>query len=73
VEGRGRRKIRLIEGNAKNCPIKGLCRRFYLSEAKNPIPPPLYTLCTVYLFTPGRGEGEEVNQREGERGNSSQS
>ncbi len=55
----------------------------YLSEAQNPIPsPPPYTLyiqytCihyTVYLFTQGRGEGGgELNQREGERGNSSQS
>jgi hypothetical protein len=31
-------------------------------------------LCTftVYLFTQGRWEGGELNQREGERGNSSQ-
>jgi hypothetical protein len=38
----------------------------YLSEAQNPIPP-LYTVYvyTVYLFAQGRGEGEELNQREG--------
>ncbi len=46
----------------------------YLSEAKNPIPLPLHTVneYTVYLFTQGRGEGGEVNQREGYWGNSSQ-
>jgi hypothetical protein len=42
----------------------------YLSEAQNPIPNTLYTLnaCTVYRysFTQGRGEGGELNQREGE-------
>ncbi len=33
----------------------------YLSEARNPIPPP-FTLCivyAVYIFTQGRGGGEE--------------
>ncbi len=37
----------------------------YLSEAQNPIPVPPYT-CTVYV-TQGKGEGLELNQREGER------
>jgi hypothetical protein len=50
----------------------------YLSEAQNPItPPPPYTLHTVYvypvnLFIRGRGGGR-LNQREGAKGNSSQS
>jgi hypothetical protein len=48
----------------------------YLSEAKNTIHPPLHTVYvyTVYLFTKGRGEGGQLNQREGYRcNNSSQS
>ncbi len=48
----------------------------YRSEAQNPIPPPL-THCivyTVYLFAREGGQGRrELNQREGERGKSSQS
>ncbi len=49
----------------------------YLSAAQNPIPPPLhieyvYTVKSMYVFTHRRGE-EELNQREGERGNSWQS
>jgi hypothetical protein len=46
----------------------------YLSEAQDPIPP-LHTvyMYAVYLFTQGTGEGGELNQREGERGNGSQS
>jgi len=50
----------------------------HLSEVQNPPPPPpthwirVYTIhYTVYLFTQGRGIGGELNQREGERGNSS--
>ncbi len=49
----------------------------YLSETQNTIPPtPQCTVYvyTVYLLTQGRGgEGGELNQREGERGNRSQS
>ncbi len=58
-----RRKIRLIEGNADCCHLKNLpVVSVYLSEAQNPIPPPL-THCkrnvyTVYSFTQGIGEGE---------------
>ncbi len=41
----------------------------YLSEAQNPIPPPLHTVYvyTVYsiLIHTGKGGGEELNQREG--------
>jgi hypothetical protein len=42
----------------------------YLSEARNSYPPPLHTVhvVTVYLFTQGRGEGGELNQKEGEEG-----
>jgi hypothetical protein len=63
-----RRKIRLIEANAG----------VYLSEAQNPITPPLtHCICVYsirYLFTQERGgTGGELNQREGVRGNSSQS
>jgi hypothetical protein len=57
----GRRKIRLIECNAKcryikKWPVKGLCGRcFYLSEAPSPpmtsYPPPLHTvLYTAYVL-----------------------
>jgi hypothetical protein len=55
-------------------PVKGLWADFYLFEAQNHIPP-LHTVYVypVYLFTLGRGEGVELNQREEERGNSSQS
>jgi hypothetical protein len=41
----------------------------YLSEAQNPIPPPLNTVyvCTANLFTQGRGEGGRVEpERRGE-------
>jgi len=47
-----RRKIRLIEGNAKRRHIKkSTCKGafaagVYLSETQNPIPPPPYTLYT---------------------------
>ncbi len=65
--------IRLIEDNAnlrhlKNLPEKKLCGRgVYLSEAQNPItPPPIHNVyvIAVNLFK-GRGEGGELNQREG--------
>jgi hypothetical protein len=60
IEMGKRRKVSLIEGNAKCRHIKiNLYRDFvadvYLSEAT-----PLYTLymcMQVYLFTQGRGEG----------------
>jgi hypothetical protein len=49
----------------------------YLSEAQNPIPPPpSYTLylCIQYTFSHREGgSGGELNQREGVRGNRSQS
>ncbi len=40
----------------------------YLSEAQNPIPPPLLTHCNVYTVTYSHMEAErggELNQREG--------
>jgi hypothetical protein len=74
-----RRKIRLIECNAKcrylkNWPLKGLCGRCFIFLRPPPLrwpytPPPL-THCvhvhTVYLFTLG-GWGEEIT-REKNRG-----
>jgi hypothetical protein len=48
----------------------------YLVEAQNPISPPAVTHCIcVYslLIHTGKGGGGELNQREGERENSSQS
>jgi hypothetical protein len=67
-----RRKIRLIEGNAKCHHLKkftcnGTLRHVVISEAQNPIsPPPLHTvyMYTIYLFTQA-GVGGELNQREG--------
>ena len=58
-----RRKIRLIEGNAKCChlkTLKGTLRQVFICP--EPPPPPAYTLytcihCTVYLFTQGREGG----------------
>jgi hypothetical protein len=78
-----RRKLRLIEGNKK---CRHLCRSpslykgslkagVYPSETQNPLPRPPNTMyvyvSTVYLFTQGRRG--ELNHREGQRGNSSQS
>ncbi len=69
------RKISLIEGIAKCRHLKKiyLYRDFaagvYLSEAQNPIPPPLHTVYvysiqyTVYLFTQGRGGRVEQERR----------
>ncbi len=47
----------------------------YLSEAPNPITPPLYTLYTCIMLQIHKGKGGrrgDLNQREGERGNTSQ-
>jgi hypothetical protein len=69
--GRERRKIRLIEGNAKcrhlkKLTCKGTLRQVFISlRPRTHIPPPLHTQ--------KRQAGGELNQREGERGNSSQS
>jgi hypothetical protein len=69
-EGNNRRKIRLIEGNAKcrhlkNLSVKGLCDSL---RPRNPYPP--LTHCKLvysiqYSFTQRRGDGGEINQREG--------
>jgi hypothetical protein len=78
------RKIRLTEGNAKCRHLKfvHLYRDFaadvYLSEAQDPIPPPLTHCVCGYsiLIHTGKGNGGGgggLNQREGERGNSSRS
>ncbi len=72
-----RRKCKM-SSSKKRWPVRDFAAGVYLSEAQNLLPPPLYTLytCTysiVYLFTQGRGEGGELNKREGLRGNSSQS
>ncbi len=46
----------------------------YLTEAQKPIPPPLTHCIRVYnTYSHVEGGGGELNQREGERGNSSQS
>ncbi len=62
-ECRKRRKIRLIEGNAKFCHLKkftckGTLRHVLSVWGPEPPPPPLYTIyvCTVYLFTQGSGD-----------------
>jgi hypothetical protein len=68
------RKRRIIEANAECRHLtKFTCKvtlrevyNVYLSEAENPMPPPLHTVYvyTVYLFTQGGGGGH-LNQREG--------
>ncbi len=70
--GRGRRKIKLKESNAKCRYLKkftGLCGRYvHLSEAQNSIPPPTHTVnvYTVYLVAQGGG-GEGVARVEPKR------
>jgi hypothetical protein len=79
-----RRKIRLIEGNAKcrylqkKITCKGTLRQVIIClRTRTPYPPPPYTrytcMYTVYSRREGGGEGEDLNQREGLRGNSSKS
>jgi hypothetical protein len=66
-----RRKIRLIEGNAKcrylkKFTCKGTWRKVFIClRPRIPSPPPLYTVYvyTVYLFTQGRWEGEVEPER----------
>jgi hypothetical protein len=72
LEGRVRRKIRLIEGNAKcrhlkNLPVKGLCGRCYLSEAQSLILHPLTHCIRVYsiLIYTGKGGGESITREKG--------
>jgi hypothetical protein len=74
-----RRKIRLI-GNAKcrhlkELICKGTLRQVFIYLMPRIPFPPLDTVYvyTVYLFTQRKGEGGELNQTEGERGNSSHS
>jgi hypothetical protein len=79
-----RRKMRHIESNAKcrhlkKLPVKGLCGRCLSVWGQEPhTPPPIshFTLQTCIKYTYSHregGRGWEMNQREGERGNSSQS
>jgi hypothetical protein len=61
-EGLYRRKIRIIEGNAKCRHLKTLtCKdtllQVFISLRPEPHAQPLYTLYTVYLFTQGGGGG----------------
>ncbi len=72
-----RRKIRLTEDNAKcrhlkKWPWKGLRQVFIYLRHRTPYPPPPLTQWYVYsiredFFTQERGEGGDLNQREGER------
>ncbi len=76
-----RRRIGLIEGNAKcrhfkNWQIKGLSDRCLSVWRPEPHIPPPYTLYTLIQYSYShreRGSGGGWNLREGERGNSSQS
>jgi hypothetical protein len=69
-----RRKIRLIEGNAKcrhpeKLTSKGTLRQVLIClRSGTPYLLPL-THCIHVLFTHRRGEGGELSQREGERSN----
>ncbi len=61
--------------SSKKMTCKGTLRQVFIClfpRTSYPPPPPIHTVCvyTVYLFT---REGGDLNQREGERGNSSQS
>jgi hypothetical protein len=70
------RKIKLIEGNAKCGHLKKLTCKGTLRQAQNPKPPPLTHCIRVYnilIHTEKMRGGRELNQREGERGNISQS
>jgi hypothetical protein len=76
-----RRRIRLIEGNTKcrhlkKITFKGTLKHVFIC-LRNRAPyslPPLHTLNVyIHIFVHiGKGEGGELNQREGSRGNSSQ-
>jgi hypothetical protein len=75
-----RRKIRLIEGNAKcrhlrKLTCKGTLRQgvFICPKAQNPIPYLPNTLFACILYTYSHREEGGVEQREGERCSSSQS
>jgi hypothetical protein len=77
------RKIRLIEYNAKCRFLKKLtCKvtlrqMFYLSEGPllsyEPIPPHTHCILVYSIIIHTGNEGRRANQREGSRGNSSQS
>ncbi len=76
VQGLSHRNIRHIEGNPKCQSSKkiDLYRADgYLSDAQNPKPHPLTHCIRVFgiLIHTGKGAGE-LNQREGERGNSTE-
>jgi hypothetical protein len=60
-----------MSSSYKILPARHFAAGVYLSEAQNPISPPLpYTLYTCKLYTYSYVEGGgELNQREGERGN----
>ncbi len=67
-----RRKIRIVGGNAKcrhlnKLTSKGSLRQVIIClRPRTPYPPTLTVyVYTVYLFTQGRGERGEFNQREG--------
>jgi hypothetical protein len=82
-ECRKRRKIRLIEGNAifrhlKKLTCKGTLRHAFIClRPRTPSPsPPLYTLqytCVQYTCSHREvGIGGDLNQREGEGGNTTE-
>jgi hypothetical protein len=79
--GLARRKIRLMKCNAKCFHLKELiCKGtlwhlFICLKPRTPYKPPTPHLQSVYVYTvhTGKGGGGDLNQREGERGNSSPS